>query len=103
MTELIQIELPDGDIVWARVAAEGPSDVGIGDRVLPLKGLTETVRSVVSNVRKGLDGVPPDELTAEFAVELALAEGGVVAALVGLQANASVKITATWSANPPQS
>jgi hypothetical protein len=103
MTELIQVQMPDGEVVWAKVETVGPSDVGIGDRVLPLKGLTEAVRAVVSNVQNGLNTVKPDEFTAEFAVELALAEDGIVAALVGLQANASVKITATWSASQPES
>ncbi|GHJ47591.1 hypothetical protein Cs7R123_49330 [Catellatospora sp. TT07R-123] len=100
MTELIQVQLPDGEKIWARVTSSGPSDVGFGEKLRSVEGFTEAVRGVVSNVQKGLEGLRPDDLTVEFGLELALAEEGVVAALVGVHADASVKVTASWSAKP---
>ena len=102
MTELIQARLPDGEVIWVLFDDDGPADVGLTDRLVPLTGLTEAVRGLVANVQKGLDGVRPDGLTVEFGLDLGLAETGIVAALVGGQANASIKVTASWTPSRPQ-
>ncbi|GAA1575769.1 hypothetical protein GCM10009827_117070 [Dactylosporangium maewongense] len=113
MHEILPLEMPDGALVWARVdipdadAGEalrggGPSDVGIGDKAASaLRGLQESLHSVVVNVRQGLQAAAPDQVSVEFGIELAAADGGVVAALTGLSGSATIKVTATWGQAAP--
>jgi hypothetical protein len=101
MSELVEVRLPDGEIVWARVSsAGGPHDVGLRDRVLSLKGLTETVRAVARNLRDGLDAARPDETTVEFGLELALGGDGLVPVIVGVDASAAITVSMTWKRRP---
>ncbi len=101
MHDPIEVTLPDGQTVWAVVADQGPRDVAgrVGPRAL--RGLTETLRGVASNVRAGLRDARPDEVSVEFGVELALAEEGLVAALAGISGNATIQVTLTWSDKAP--
>lgn len=97
MRELIEIRLPSGRTMWATVDSGDESrDVGFGDRFAGLPGLTEIVEWVSSGVVAGLRHVKPDRLTAEFGVELAVGERGLVAALGGVGAKTAVKVTMSW-------
>ncbi|MBY8874668.1 hypothetical protein K7640_22835 [Micromonospora sp. PLK6-60] len=108
MKEILPVTMPDGTLVWARVdivdgrasavvRGEGPSDVGIEDRAAAaVRGLQETLHSAVTSVREGLRAASPDQVTVEFGMELATADGGVVAALTGVTGGATIKVTATW-------
>lgn len=102
----MRLTMPDGTPVWARVAVveesqdDGPSDVGIIDRTA-LLGLREALSSVASNVRTGLKAASPDHVSVEFGLEFALTDSGVVAAIVGLSGNATVKVTASWGNESP--
>lgn len=100
MQDLVRVELPDGQFVWARVDVSGPRDVAFQRTPQVLKGLTETVRGVAANVRDGLRGLNPDEITVEFGVELAMADGGLVAALAGAKVNSSIAVTLGWRPEP---
>lgn len=96
MGELVEVELPDGRIIWARISEEGPSDVGWSDRAKSLRGLPETVEAIAANVHRGLAKARPDEVAVEFSLEFAAGRDGLVAALCGVSANATVKVTLTW-------
>ena len=67
--ELVQVELPDGQVVWALVADAGPRDVAGGRAILGTKGLVEAIRGVGMNVRRGLADAAPDEVAVEFGLE----------------------------------
>jgi len=105
---IVPLTMPDGTPVWARIDIEGeqlagiltgdgPSDVGIGDKVAAkVRGLQETLHSVAVNVHQGLRTAAPDQVTIEFGLELAAADDGIVAALTGVSGSATIKVTATW-------
>lgn len=98
MSELIEVELSDGQVIWARVEeSDDPRDVGLRERVQKLKGLTEVLQGVAHNVRDGLGAIKPDEVTVAFGVELAMGEDGVVAALAGVSGAATLTITLSWN------
>jgi hypothetical protein len=101
MSELIEVELPDGQIIWARVEDNGgPQDVGLHDRIQKLKGLTEALQGVAGNVRDAMRTVKPDEVSVEFGIELTVGEDGLVAALAGVSGTATLDVTLSWSGGP---
>lgn len=96
---LVEIQLADDQVIWARVeSASGVTDVGL-TRALSLSGFTELLRGVATSARKTLAEVGPDETSLEFGVEIAVAQGGAVAALAGLNGKASMKVTMKWVAD----
>ncbi|MEV0943659.1 CU044_2847 family protein [Micromonospora wenchangensis] len=97
MKELIQIELPDGQLAWAMIENDGVRDVAFGQRLLSLSGLSETLTAVATNVRRGVAAVQPDEVAVEFGLDLEFGGAGLVAALAGTSAKAALKVTLTWS------
>lgn len=100
MRNLVQVELPDGQLIWARIEADGPRDVAFDQMPRVLKGLTETVRGVAANVRHGLREMSPDEVSVEFGVALAMSGDGLVAALAGVHGSASITVKLSWQADP---
>jgi hypothetical protein len=122
MSEIAQVMLPSGEVIWVRVrAAEpaapggraaGPADVGLGERitapadVLRLPGFAETVRGVVASVQQALDEHRPDSLAVEFGIEIAARSGALLSVLAEVRGTAQVKVTASWdrrtaAASPP--
>jgi hypothetical protein len=100
LSELIQVELPDEQVIWAMIADDGPQDVGLRDGVHRLKGLTEAIQAVAHNVREALPAIRPDEVTVGFGIELAVGEGGLVAALSGISGKATITVTLGWKSGP---
>jgi hypothetical protein len=112
MSEIAQVMLPSGDLIWVRVQvagqaatgeqAAGPADVGLGERIAPavealrLPGFTETVRGVVMSVRRALDEHRPDSLAVEFGIEIAARAGGLLSVLAEVGGTAQVRVTASW-------
>jgi Trypsin-co-occurring domain 1 len=97
MSELVQVHLPDGETMWALVEETGPSDVARRGPIRSVTGLAAAIREVGAGVRGGLAGAAPDQLTVEFGVQLAVADGGLVAALAGVGGNASLRVTMEWT------
>ncbi|WP_406260676.1 hypothetical protein OIA45_20755 [Streptomyces chartreusis] len=99
MRQLVEVQLPDGQAIWAQIeSAGGPQDSGVfdgGARILC--GFDTTLRSVAANVRDAVAQVAPDEVSVEFGVELALGKDGMVAALAGVSGTAAVKVTLSWN------
>ncbi|MFF8293123.1 CU044_2847 family protein [Streptomyces sp. NPDC016309] len=97
MSRLVRLEMPDGQIVWAAVEETGPSDSGIGERLVErLEGFQQSLRAVADNARAALAPARPDEVSIEFGLELAAGGDGVVAALVGGSGKAAFKVTLKW-------
>ena len=97
MSELIEVEPPDGQIIWAHVAENaGPRDVGLRDHVRKLKGLTEALQGVAQNLRDGLASIRPDDVTVSFGIEMVVGDDGLVAALAGVSGAATLTVTLNW-------
>lgn len=93
----LQVELPTGEVIWARVAVDGPQNVASGGlQRLDVEDLTRTVRGVSASLRRAVDDLVPDEIQLEFGLELALKAGKVVSMLAEAGATASVKVTLAW-------
>jgi Trypsin-co-occurring domain 1 len=111
-SEIVQVMLPSGDLIWVRVeAAEpaatdgqaaGPVDVGLTQRIAPtvealrLPGFTETVRGVITSVREALGEHRPDSLAVEFGIGIAGRAGGLLSVLAEVGATAQIRVTASW-------
>ncbi|WP_176096598.1 CU044_2847 family protein [Streptomyces sp. NA04227] len=97
-----RIELPGGQVVYARVSpgaayGEDDEDVGVRDTVAArVEELGELIRGVGSSVLDAAAAVAPDEAALTFGVELTAKPGKVVAILAEGEAKASVQVTLTW-------
>ncbi|PKW18602.1 CU044_2847 family protein [Saccharopolyspora spinosa] len=101
MSEVVQVRLPSGEVVWARVAVDdeaGPVDVGFADGggIRDLEGLTETVSGVASTIRKGLRHVQPDDVTVQFGIEVSGKTGKIVSVLAEAGSKATLTVTLAW-------
>jgi hypothetical protein len=98
MSQLVQLEMPDGQSVWAMVEApDGPSDAGLGETAVEkLHGFQESLRALAANTRSAVAAAQPHEVTVEFGLELTVGKAGVFAALVGAGGKAAVKVTLKW-------
>jgi Trypsin-co-occurring domain 1 len=93
----VQVELPTGEVIWARVAVDGPQNVASGGlHRLDVEDLGRTVRGVSASLRQAVDGLVPDEVEVEFGLELALKSGAIISMLAEAGATASVKVTLSW-------
>ncbi|WP_328334695.1 hypothetical protein OHA70_19820 [Kribbella sp. NBC_00382] len=97
----IQVELPTGEVIWARATVDGPSNVASNPlQHLDLDDLRRTVRGVSGTLRGAVDDLVPDEVQVEFGLELALKSGKLVSMLAEAGATATVKVALTWKRVP---
>jgi len=94
--DLVQVQLPDGDVLWAQIENVGPHDVAGLRSILGAKGLIEAIRGVGVSVRRGLAEAAPDEIAVEFGLTFALHEDSIVAAIAGFGANTTLKVSMAW-------
>jgi hypothetical protein len=93
----VQVELPTGEVIWARVAVDGPQNVTSGGlQRLDVEELSQTVRGVSASLRQAVSNLVPDEVQVEFGLELALKSGKIISMLAEAGATASVKVTLAW-------
>ncbi|MFD4142850.1 CU044_2847 family protein [Streptomyces sp. NPDC058572] len=99
MSQLVQLAMPDGQMIWATVDEdEGPSDSGIGEKVVEkLQGFQQSLHAVASNVRTAVADACPNEVSVEFGLELAVGQDGIMAAVAGGGGKAAFKVTLTWN------
>jgi Trypsin-co-occurring domain 1 len=96
-SQSLQVELPTGEVIWARVAVDGPQNVASGGlRRLDIDGLSRTVRGMSSSLRAAVDDLAPDEVQVEFGLELALKSGQLISMLAEAGGTASIKVTLAW-------
>jgi Trypsin-co-occurring domain 1 len=106
MSTITQIQLPDGQIIYARVSGQVPSaggddtahDVGFGDKipVLAREQLTKLAEGVVSNMLEAVRQYDADEVSIDFGVEFTAKTGRVIGVLAEVGGNASVVVHLTW-------
>jgi hypothetical protein len=93
----VQVELPTGEVIWARVAVDGAQNVTSGGLLhLDVKELSETVGGVSASLRQAVSNLVPDEVQVEFGLELALKSGKIISMLAEAGTTASVKVTLAW-------
>ena len=93
----VQVQLPTGEVIWAKVAVEGPQNVAsVGLQRLDAEELSRTVRGLSASLHQAVDSLLSDEVEVEFGLELALKSGKVISMLAEAGATASVKITLGW-------
>lgn len=88
MSEPVRLQLPDGQVIWARVRLDdGPADVAWRDSpaLARLDDLPDTVRAVATSVREALTTVKPRQVSVEFGIELAVKSGKVISVLTEAQ------------------
>lgn len=103
MSRLMQLTMPDGQVMWATVeGGGGPRDSGLGENIVErLEGFQQSLQAVAGNVRSALAGTRPEEISVEFGLELAAGKHGVVAAVAGVGGKATFKVTLKWTAQDP--
>ncbi|HCT80390.1 MAG TPA: hypothetical protein DGG94_08080 [Micromonosporaceae bacterium] len=98
MASLVQVELPNGQVIWARVSTDGPSDVAhtgvqhhlnMDELRVMMAGISETVRSTLENLR-------PDDIRIEFGLELTVKSGKLISVLAEASSTASVTVSLGW-------
>jgi hypothetical protein len=96
-SKAIQVELPTGDVIWARVPTDGASNVSSGTlQRLDVDDLRKTVRGVSESLREALDELTPDQVQIEFGLEFAIKTGKITSMLAEMGATATVKVSLTW-------
>lgn len=100
MSRAVQIQLPTGDVVWARLESVGggASDVsGGGLFKLDPEEFRSTVRGVTQSLREAIDDLVPDQVQIEFGLELAVKSGKITSMLAEGSAKGTVKVSMTWT------
>jgi hypothetical protein len=93
----VQIQLPTGEVLWAKVTVDGPQNVAsAGLQRLDVEELSQTVRGLSASLHRAVGSLAPDEVAVEFGLELALKSGKVVSMLAEAGATASIKVTLGW-------
>ena len=96
----VQVQLPTGEVIWAKVAVDGPQNVAsAGLQHLDVEELGRTVRGLSESLYQAVDGLLPDEVEVEFGLELALKSGKLISMLAEAGATASVKVTLGWKSD----
>jgi hypothetical protein len=99
LSEIVPVQLPDGQQIWARVTGSGgPQDVGFASRTKALvaQEFKRTVQAVVDNLHGALDQYNADEVSIDFGIELSVQSGQVLSVLSEAGATASVTVHLTW-------
>ena len=97
-SKVIQVELPTGQVIWARVPVEGVANVSEGTlQRLDIEDVRSTVRGVSDSLRQAFDDLMPAQVQIEFGLELAVKTGKITSLLAEAGAKATVKIALTWT------
>ena len=104
MSEIVQVQLPDGQEIWARVTTtdtEEPADISFSDRARAFvaENVTALIGAVAGNLRSALAQYEADEVSADFGIELSLETGRVIGVLAQTGATANVTVHMVW--RPP--
>lgn len=100
----VKVELPTGEVIWARIAEhDGPTVVSAMAALhrLSLAELRSTIQGVSRSMHAALDGLNPDEVTVEFGLELGIKAGKLTSVLAEGSGKASIKVTVGWTCGQP--
>jgi hypothetical protein len=78
----VQVQLPTGEVIWAKVTVDGPQNVASGGlQRLDVEELGRTVQGLSASLHQAVDSLVPDDVEVEFGLELALKSGKLVSML----------------------
>ncbi|HTU72708.1 MAG TPA: CU044_2847 family protein [Trebonia sp.] len=105
MSQLLPVQLPNGDLIWARVqsasAVRDTASTGPGD-ALVAEGFSKTIKAVAESVRMGLAHAKPSEVRVEFGLELTAKTGKVLSVLAEAGSTATIKVELAWTEGDDQ-
>jgi hypothetical protein len=106
MSTITPVQLPDGQVIYARVSGQVPSvggddiahDVGFTDKIpkLASEQLTKLAEGVVNNVREALNQFDADEVSMDFGIEFTGKTGRVIGVLAEVGGTSSIVVHLTW-------
>jgi hypothetical protein len=106
LSDLVQMQFPSGQVVWARVDGEslaGDTTWQVRDTARPespeiwtVDGFPQTIAAVAESVRLGLDRLVPSEVSVEFGIELHAKTGKIISVLAEAGGSATVKVQLSW-------
>jgi len=105
VSQLLPVQLPNGDLIWARVqsasAVRDTASTGPGD-ALVAEGFSKTIKAVAESVRMGLAHAKPSEVRVEFGLELTAKTGKVLSVLAEAGSTATIKVELAWTEGDDQ-
>lgn len=97
-TRIVEVELPEGEIIYAEVLSTGGSDVSVADRLRLDKAgeLISQVGAWASNVARV--GIPeqPDKFEVSFGMKLGTKSGKLIGILAEASGEASLTVRMKW-------
>jgi NTP-dependent ternary system trypsin peptidase co-occuring protein len=101
---VVEVKLPNNTVALVRVAevegAAGPAQKVGAKEVFDLDEVSGTLEGIAQAVRSGLEKAKPDKTTVELGIQLTVKSGKLTSLLVEGQADASLKVTLEWAAEP---
>jgi hypothetical protein len=105
VSEITQVVLPSGEVIWARVSGQvRPRDVGFGERTATLAAeeFSRLASAVIGTVRDAVGDQRADEVTIDFGIELAAKSGKVIGVLAELGGTSNIAVHLTWRNDVPK-
>jgi hypothetical protein len=99
VSEITQITLPSGEVIWARVSGQVRSrDVGFAERTATLAAeeFSRLAGAVIGTVRDAVGDHQADEVTVDFGIELSAKSGKVIGVLAELGGTTNIAVHLTW-------
>jgi Trypsin-co-occurring domain 1 len=99
MSEIRQLRLPGGEVIWARIGGQaGPRDVGFDDRIAELAAgeVAKLASSVITTVRDAVKEHDAAEISVDFGIELSAKSGKVLGVLAEVGGTSSIVVHLTW-------
>jgi hypothetical protein len=98
-TQVVEVELQDGEVIYAEVRATGGTDVSVADR-LRLDQTSEAIARIGSWAAQVVRaGVPehPDEFEVSFGLKLGAKSGKLIGILAEASGEASLAVRMKWN------
>jgi hypothetical protein len=99
MSEIMRVELSDGEVIWARVGGQPQArDVGFDERIAKMAAdeFSKLAGSVVETVRSAISDQEADEVSVDFGIELSAKSGKVIGVLAEVGGTSSIVVHLTW-------
>lgn len=98
MGSIRAVELPNGQIIWARITFEGPTDTAFGkfNSVLDTDELLKSVSGIAETIHDSVARLRPDSVGVEFGIELSVKSGRLIGVLADVGGSTALKISLGW-------
>lgn len=99
LTQIVEVELPNGEVILAEVQAIGSSDVSFRKRMR----LEDTGAAITQMARWMFDSItaelprPPDKVGIDFGVKLMVKTGKLTSVLAEASAEATATVKLEWT------